>query len=134
MARLRKDKTVDGSIKLRQPDRSVPTEKTLLDFASERNLLEQVKRRERELAREKDGEDASECDGEVPVLSDRAERILETALWAVTISMLHFTFDVLVQNQYGSEIKWPGVFARTGRALLGMTVPPSFCPTVNACS
>lgn len=117
-----------ANIKLRQPDRSGPSEKTLLDFADERKLFQQAQQREKELAKKKssaaqnDEEEEEDDDGEVPMLSPGAERVLEAALWTATIAMLHFTFDVLVQNQYGREISWPEVCMRTGRAWLG-TIP-----------
>ncbi|QPG93930.1 hypothetical protein C2857_003641 [Epichloe festucae Fl1] len=127
MVKTRKEKMAGGSSssKLRQPDRSGPSEKTLLDIADEHNhLFRQAAEREKEIA-EQDGtadskhddEDGSGSDdGQVPVLSAGAERVLEAALWTVTIAMLHFTFDVLVQNQYGREIDWSSVFIRTARA------------------
>lgn len=134
MVKTRKERAGQANIKLRQPDRSAPTEKTLLDLADERNLLEQVKQREKELARLKkkkqahdDDEDSDsdsddDDDGEAPVLSATAEHGLEAALWTVSIAMLHFTFDVLVQNQYGREINWVEIVVRSGRAWLGMII------------
>ncbi|KND90869.1 hypothetical protein TOPH_04527 [Tolypocladium ophioglossoides CBS 100239] len=114
MARHRKEKTPGGSIKLRQPDRSVPSEKTLFDIAQERQLFQQAEQREKQIAK---GEgDEEEEEDEAATLSPRAERLLEAMLWTVTLAMLHFTFDVLVQHQYGTEIVWPAVWARTGRA------------------
>ncbi|UNI17214.1 hypothetical protein JDV02_003582 [Purpureocillium takamizusanense] len=130
MARQRKVVTPAGNIKLRQPDRNAPTEKTLLDFASERNLFEQAARRERQLAREKqrsegvaaddDDDDDSDADDddEAATLSPGAERFLESMLWTVSLAMLHFTFDVLVQHQYGTHISWPDVCIRAGTAWL----------------
>jgi hypothetical protein len=132
MVKTRKERAGKANIKLRQPDRSGPSEKTLLDLAGERNLFEQAKQREKEIAKAKkkqntaenddDDDDDDSDDGEPPVLSPGAERVLEAALWTVTIAMLHFTFDVLVQNQYGREISWPDVVMRTGRAWAG-TIP-----------
>lgn len=140
MARHRKEKTPAGSIKLKQPDRSAPTEQTLLDMVDQRQLLQQVKQREKELAREKrragaddENEDDSEDedDGEVPQLSPGAERFLEAALWTVSLATLHFTFDVLVQHQYGTAISWQAVWLRAGRAWLGMF---RFQYTLRACA
>ncbi|KAK4090661.1 deacetylase-like protein [Purpureocillium lilacinum] len=125
MARQRKVVTPAGNIKLRQPDRSAPSEKTLLDFAGERNLFEQAARRERQLARERrradgqdggadtSGDDSDEDEDEgAATISPGAERVLESMLWTVSLAMLHFTFDVLVQHQYGTTISWHDVCVR----------------------
>lgn len=118
MARQRKE----PSIKLRQPDRSGPSEKTLLDLAQERNLFEQAKQREQENAganrsrRTDKKTDEKVDDDDVPdpaVLSPGAERLLESVLWVSTLSMLYFTLYVLVQNQYGIMIKWDEIAMRT---------------------
>jgi hypothetical protein len=134
MARQRKDK--EKPIKLRQPDRSGPTEATLLDLAGQRNLFEQAARREKELRREGtgsgggggDGEDDDEDDDDDAVLSVGAERVLETLLWTATMAVLHFTLDVLVQNQYGVQIKWGDITLRTVIAWFGKDSPPSSLP------
>lgn len=128
MVKTRKERAGNAHVKLRQPDRSGPTEKTLLDFAHEQNLFQQVQQREKEMAKERRKQsiaDGDDDDGEVPTLSPGAERALEAALWTATIAMLHFTFDVLVQHQYGQEISWAHVCTRTGRAWLG-TICPQF--------
>ncbi|PHH85267.1 hypothetical protein CDD83_674 [Cordyceps sp. RAO-2017] len=111
MAQQRKVKTPAGSIKLRQPDRSAPTERTLLQLAEERQLLQQAVERERQMSREAAPDDDM-------TLSAGAERFLEAMLWTATLAALHFTFDVLVQHQYGTEIAWPSVAWRTTRAWL----------------
>jgi hypothetical protein len=118
MARQRKE----PSIKLRQPDRSGPSEKTLLDLAQERNLFEQAKQREQENAATNRSKRADKKagpkvdDDDVPepaVLSPGAERLLESVLWVSTLSMLYFTLYVLVQNQYAVTIKWDQIVTRT---------------------
>lgn len=106
-------------MKLRQPDRSAPTEKTLLDIASERSLFEQAARRERQLAGK--NEDESDDDEEAK-LSPGAERFLEALLYTTTLAMLHFTFDVLVMKQYGTEIKWKRITINAARAWMGKTI------------
>ncbi|KAL7804909.1 hypothetical protein V8C44DRAFT_342254 [Trichoderma aethiopicum] len=110
MAKNRKDPT---KIKLRQPDRSPPKEKTLLDIAQERSLFDQAARRERELAGKPGHGEADEDDGK---LSPGAERFLDALLWTTTLAILHSTFDVLVMNQYGTVIKWDKIVANAGRA------------------
>lgn len=112
----RKEPKKAKDIKLKQPDRSAPTEETLLNFARERDLFNAADRRTAAL----NGRPSSSSDDdEDPVLSPRAERILEAGLWTATMAMLHFTFDVLVQHQYGTEIRWPQVWLRAARAWAG---------------
>ncbi|KAL7946905.1 hypothetical protein V8C42DRAFT_343810 [Trichoderma barbatum] len=110
MAKNRKD---PKSIKLRQPDRSAPTEKTLLQMADDRSLFEQAARRERQLAGKEEDDDDEDEDTK---LSPGAERFLEAMLYTTTLTILHFTFDVLVMNQYGTEIKWKRITTNAGRA------------------
>ncbi|EHK19780.1 uncharacterized protein TRIVIDRAFT_47013 [Trichoderma virens Gv29-8] len=109
MAKNRKD---PKSIKLRQPDRSAPTEKTLLQIASERSLFEQAARREKQLAGKDEDEDDKD---ESAKLSPGAERFLEAMLYTTTLAMLHLTFDVLVMKQYAAEIKWKRIITNAGR-------------------
>lgn len=106
MARQRKEKSFKD-IPLKQPDRSGPSEKTLLDMAQGKNLFEQADARQAQLDREKNGE---------VVLSPGAERFLEAALWTSTLAMIHFTFEVLVQHQYGMDIDWLSAWGRTAQA------------------
>ncbi|KAK0881900.1 hypothetical protein LTR87_004288 [Friedmanniomyces endolithicus] len=37
----------------------------------------------------------------------------QAVFWSAALGMLHFTFDVLVYNQYRQEIEWPPIFTRT---------------------
>ncbi|CAK7219025.1 hypothetical protein SBRCBS47491_003707 [Sporothrix bragantina] len=124
-----------ANIRLAQPDRTAPAGKTLLDLAGEQNLFQQADARQRQLNKERgvnlntglpkkaeseedsgdDGDDDDD-DGE-PTISPFAERILDTALWCVSIAMLHFTLDVLVQNQYAIKIEWPVIIRRSLQAL-----------------
>lgn len=118
-------------IKLRQPDRSGPSEKTLLEIAEERGLFAQADQKEKEnedanrkralpktatrvrVRQEQDDEDDN-------VLSPTAERVLETMLWTVSLAMLHFTLDVLVQHQFSiDQVQWPQVCIRAVQALMG---------------
>ncbi|KAF4462921.1 deacetylase [Fusarium albosuccineum] len=105
MARQRKEKPVKG-IKLEHPDRSAPGKGTLVDFAKQRNLFEEADRRQRQL------------DNNEVALSPGAERFLETVLWTATLATVHFTFDVLVQRQYGMEVLWHQIVTRTLTAWL----------------
>ncbi|KAL2753000.1 hypothetical protein ACRALDRAFT_2112647 [Sodiomyces alcalophilus JCM 7366] len=127
MARQRREKAGKASIKMAYPDRSGPSEKTLLEIAQERKLFDQAdndprnKFRPEKSSRDSsaegaDGEDEDEDDE--PVLSPRVERVMEAILWGVSLAMLHFTLDVLVQHQYGMEINWADIVVRTGQAFV----------------
>ncbi|ROT38178.1 hypothetical protein SODALDRAFT_324591 [Sodiomyces alkalinus F11] len=122
MARQRKEKAANVPVKMAHPDRSGPTEKTLLEIAQERKLFEQAdkdprnKFRSQKTSGESSAEDDDEEEDEEPVLSPRAERVMESILWGVSLAMLHFTLDVLVQHQYGMEINWGDIVFRTGQA------------------
>ncbi|KAG5965871.1 hypothetical protein E4U58_002668 [Claviceps cyperi] len=118
------------NVPLRQPDRTGPSEATLLEIADQRGLFQQAakRKRERELSgatksgtSPSDGGDSESDSGgnsnnDEPLLSPRAERILDAALWTVTIAMVHFTLDVLVHNQYAREMEWSAMAVRTCRA------------------
>lgn len=118
MVRERKEKRAKN-IKLKQPDRSGPTDKTLFDIADERNLFKQALDKERQNKRQNGGEDEDE-DDEGEGLPPGAERILETLLYSVSLAMLHLTLDVLVQQQYALEMEWFKVIQRALQALMGM--------------
>ena len=115
MARQRKELKAKD-VPLSQPDRSGPKGPTLLDIAQEKNLFAQATARERALKAEKQAS-GDEIDGQT--LSPQAERVLETLLWTLTLALLHLTFDVLVQHQYGTEVEWSSVSLRTARAWIG---------------
>ncbi|EGX89801.1 hypothetical protein CCM_08054 [Cordyceps militaris CM01] len=131
MARSRKPRTTTATtteppaLPLAQPDRSGPRidDKTLFQIAEQRQLFQQAAAREKQRPssasvhkiRITDDQDdsGSDDDGEVPTLSPGTERVLEAMLWTTSLAMLHFTFDVLVQHQYGTEILWRPLFHRT---------------------
>ena len=140
MARRRREQS-PADIKLKQPDRSGPTEKTLLEIAQQRGLFDQAKKREQEIGKKavpvriprprKDGDDSGEDgeDDDEVGLSPGAERVLETSLWSVSLSMLHLTLDVLVHQQYSVDrIAWPNILTRFGQALLGKLGSPGMGP------
>lgn len=109
MPRPRKEKKAKD-IKLRQPDRSGPTEKTLLEMAEEQNLFNKAAEQQR---RNKGSDDG---DG----LSSSADRLMDTLLYAVCLAMLHFTLDFLVQHQYAMEIEHRKIVERAFQALMGV--------------
>jgi hypothetical protein len=112
-------------IKLKQPNRSAPTEETLLQFAQERGLFEQAQQKQQQQSSKKQPSEAAKAaQDDDSGISPAAERIMDTLLWMVSLSMLHFTLDVLVQNQYAVEISWGRVAQRAGQALLGIVQVP----------
>ncbi|CAK7275532.1 hypothetical protein SEPCBS57363_006741 [Sporothrix epigloea] len=121
-----------AGIRLVQPDRTAPSGKTLLDFASGQNLFEQADARQRQLDKERgvplkepidddegeeDDDNDEDSDKDNAAISPRVERIFDTLLWCVSIAIMHFTLDVLVQNQYAIEIEWPDIVRRSLQAL-----------------
>ncbi|KAI1206573.1 uncharacterized protein F4807DRAFT_463519 [Annulohypoxylon truncatum] len=128
MVQTRKERKA-ADIKLAHPDRSGPSEETLVKLAEDRNLFKQAEQHK--------GKQLDEIDDEEP-LSPRAERIMDAILWSVSLSMLHFTLDVLVQHQYAVSIEWPRIVIRTMQACAVFTLLiyvlhphqafPRFCP------
>ncbi|PSR77813.1 hypothetical protein BD289DRAFT_377434 [Coniella lustricola] len=108
-------------IKLSHPDRSGPTEKTLLQMAEERNLFnmadEQQLRNDSILGKATKIRPGEKNQKE-ELLSSSADRVMEAALYAVCMAMLHFTLDYLVQHQYAMQIEMPKILQRTLVALL----------------
>ena len=101
MARKAKD---PGPIKLKQPDRSGPSDETLLGFAEQAGILDAPQHK-------KAAED------EDPLIG----RLGESLLWSSSLTMLHFTLDVLVMNQYAVELDWIKLLQRTIQALPGIS-------------
>lgn len=130
MVQTRKERKA-AQMPLAQPDRSAPSNKTLLELAQERQLFEQADVRQRKLdgkpparapqhgADEEDADDEDEDEEEEgsAELSSSAERMLDVLLWAISLSMLHFTLDVLVQHQYAVRISWVQIISRTATAI-----------------
>ncbi|RYC64803.1 hypothetical protein CHU98_g1396 [Xylaria longipes] len=114
MVQTRKERKAAAEIKLAQPDRSAPSEETLLNLAQERNLFEQAD--QHPANRRKKGGSAGGGDGsgddDDGELSPTADKVMEALLWTVSLAMLHFTLDVLVQHQYAIEISWPQIITR----------------------
>ena len=134
MPRKRKD---PKDIPLAQPDRSGPTDKTLFQWAEERELFAQAEQQQRakgapeagkptkKKAGSNGGKTKEEDEDDEPVFTPGQERVLEALLWAATLSTVHFMLDVLVQNQYAMEIRFDRVILRTAQAFLGIPPPPS---------
>ncbi|KAI9837277.1 MAG: hypothetical protein M1819_000351 [Sarea resinae] len=62
-------------------------------------------------------EDSSDYDTEDPI--GRSGNALVTAS---TLTMLHFTLDVLVAHQYAMSIEWDGLVWRSGRAFVALFI------------
>jgi hypothetical protein len=107
--------------KLKQPDRSGPQGKTLLEIAEERqeSLFRAADERQHELARRGADGEAAHPDEPIGPLGD-------AIVYTLTMAMLHFTLDVLVYNQYGEEIKWRSIFSRTVQAIPSQLTLHSF--------
>ncbi|KAK0123696.1 hypothetical protein ONS95_008706 [Cadophora gregata] len=109
MARHRKEKT-PKKIPLSQPDRSGPSQATLLDIAEQRGLLKTY-----------DGQaDSSSLEGRAGEEADTEAlvgRLGESVLWSISLTMLHFTLDVLISHQYGADsIVWQDIMWRALQA------------------
>ncbi|KAH6652059.1 hypothetical protein BKA67DRAFT_660828 [Truncatella angustata] len=116
MVQTRKERK-SAQIPLSQPDRSVPTEKTLLELAQERQLFDQADVRQRKLDKKPATQKPHGGPEDQEDMSPTAERILDVFFWSVSLSMLHFTLDVLVQHQYAVELSWSSAVSRTLTAL-----------------
>lgn len=129
MVRTRKERKAAAEIRLAQPDRSGPSDQTLLDLAQERNLFEQAERHPANQRRRKGGHG----DGDDGELSPTADRVMDALLWTVSLAMLHFTLDVLVQHQYAVEIVWPDIVTRALKALVGKLGRRRAAPNAACC-
>ncbi|KAJ2902626.1 hypothetical protein MKZ38_000293 [Zalerion maritima] len=126
----KKDKSSRApNIKLAQPDRSGPTDQTLLDLAQEQDLFGQADKaqaRSRRKAAKKDARGPLELEGdeEEEKVDPEVDHLMDTFFWGISLAMLHFTLDVLVQHQYAMEIEWMKVIRSFGGAIL-CVFPPS---------
>ena len=110
-AAARKDEASD--IKFAQPDRSGPKGKTLLQLAEERRALlakGQPFPKAADPGKPEKSDDSDFMFGEDPI-----GPVGEALLYTTTLSMLHFTLDVLVYNQYRQEVAWREIFLRLAR-------------------
>ncbi|KAL2075139.1 hypothetical protein VTL71DRAFT_81 [Oculimacula yallundae] len=111
MARNRKEKT-PKKIPLAQPDRSGPSQATLLDIAEQRGLLKTYDGQPDTSSLENRIRFTEEADKEALV-----GRVGESVLRSISLTMLHFTMDVLVVHQYGADnIVWRDIVWRTVQA------------------
>ncbi len=111
MARHRTPKA--PKIPLSQPDRSGPstTQQTLLDIAEQRGILKDYSGKPDTASfesRVRGNDDAEPLVG----------RLGESVLWSISLTMLHFTLDVLISHQYGADsIVWTSIVWSAVQAL-----------------
>lgn len=124
MVHSRKEKKVKN-IELRQPDRSGPTEKTLLQIAEDQNLFNLAAKQQRKNKGSASGGDSHivhDAGEDEASLSSAADRLMDTLLYAVCLAMLHFTLDFLVQHQYAMEMDYRELIKRAFQALMGSSL------------
>lgn len=119
MARKRKEE--DPKIKLKHPNRSGPdpSQATLLQLAEQRGLLNTPP--------QAITEEKAEPAAEEPLIG----RLAESIFWCISLTMLHFTMDVLVSHQYAVEIEWPKLVSRGASAFPGTLFLTPFCSDVR---
>ena len=62
------------------------------------------------------GKDKAEsAEDEEPLIG----RLGESMLWSVSLTMLHFTMDVLVARQFAVEMEWDKLITRSAQAFPG---------------
>lgn len=93
-------------IPLAQPVRS-PAAKTLVELAQERQLFDKAAQRAA-------GGHADGADGDA-VLGPFANAVFT----AITLTILHFTLDVLVHHQYAQTLAWSSIWRRTALGFPG---------------
>lgn len=124
MVQVRKARKA-SQLPLSQPDRTGPSEKTLLELAQERQLFDQADIRQRVLNKKHSTQrNAQEEEGgsDEVELPSFAEHVLDVVLWSSCLTMLHFTLDVLVFQQYAVEFSWHKITTRALIAFLGKTL------------
>lgn len=105
---MARDAAPAASVPLRRPDRGAPAAKTLLDLADERRLSQRAAAARRPPSH---------------LVSPAADRLLDAALWTLSLAVVYLTFDVLVHHQYATRVRWPALAARAARAWLGASAP-----------
>lgn len=112
MARQRKGKEKEVKIKLKQPDRSGPdpSNETLLALAERQGLLKAPEV----------GDESEEEDEDEPLTG----RLADAFLWSISLTMLHFTLDVLVTHQYAVELSGPIIIRRAAQAFPSKPLSP----------
>lgn len=103
-----------------QPDRSGPKSKTLYEIADERMAALKGTANSPLNPIFADGKIRDESGN---ILDDEPLGPISNAIFlTLSLSMVHFTLDVLVYQQYRQEIEWGPIFRRTGSILLPLFV------------
>ncbi|WPH01989.1 Hypothetical protein R9X50_00484300 [Acrodontium crateriforme] len=101
-------------IKLAHPDRSGPKGKTLLDLYEEKkSLLDHGQPFD---PKYNDGQARDESGNILQAglgVVEASSPLEQAVFWGLTLTMLHFTLDVLVYNQYRQEIEWSPIWKRS---------------------
>jgi hypothetical protein len=113
-AAAREEAKLAADIPMAQPDRSKPTAKTLVEIAEEKQR--ELEAKHPEAFKDKDSSLYKDKPGFVH--DEPLSAFEEAILYTFSLSMLHFTLDVLVFNQYRQEIEWSEIFTHTFRMLL----------------
>jgi hypothetical protein len=116
----RSSKSSGPQIPLRHPDKSGPSQETLLEFAQKKGLFDEATKKGKAnqaaaAAPLQEGQDREEH-------AEEAElgRFGESVLWGTSLMMVHFTLDVLTTHQYAEELVWGSLVGRSVRAFVGM--------------
>ncbi|KAL2888455.1 hypothetical protein HOO65_040792 [Ceratocystis lukuohia] len=51
-------------------------------------------------------------------LTPGQERFMDSVLWTISLTMVHFTLDVFVYNQYGQDLEWKTILGHAPPAFL----------------
>ena len=103
-AQARANRTTQDEAPLRQPSRDAPSHKTLLDIASERQLVNTTSQSSPpSITTTRINPDGTLTTTEsISDPSDAASPYLDIFLYTATLTMLHFTLTVLVHHQYAT--------------------------------
>ncbi|MCJ1240041.1 hypothetical protein MMC14_008041 [Varicellaria rhodocarpa] len=124
VAGIKYENSGSSNIPLEKPSRDPPTAKTLFEIAAERQTRLQGGE---PFAKNKDSSatttttqinaDGTLSDispqGESQIVDDPIGPLGHAIVYALTLTMLHFTLDVLVHHQYRQEIGWLLILQRT---------------------
>ena len=112
--RRAKARSKQETVSLHQPSRETPRSKTLVEIASERQLLNTSSQNQiSSVTTTKINPDGtlSPIDSDVDTPASEETPYLDTALYTTTLTILHFTLTVLVHHQYAtSPPSLPSIF------------------------
>jgi hypothetical protein len=113
-------------VPLQKPDydaQRAPGHKTLYDIAAERQKeLEKEGFYDKYNDKYAHGENAGDHQFWSSPEDEPIGPLGEALVWGVSLSMLHFTLDVLVFHQYRQEVAWKEIWTRTFTMLPGLLV------------